>query len=844
MTRKRITVHGLRITRIAPLLYSPLLPLCYNASVIFWPQLITFLTEPPGNIIYHLVTLFALQAVFAISLSQWLRNRQDGDAWRQFMAAGGLIGVRVLLLALALLLAGAETQAALYLPPLEQAFNGVTAVLLVWALVPPSVKQPRLGAVLLWLSLFIIALLTAALTTSWQSVATADAIYGETPQAQLWLGLQAGIYGLGLALTLVNRRSRTTLSPFMMAVLLGTAVAALLVTFSPAPPGEQLLFWLRVGYLVAFPLWAVLVYRQSITPLIAAQHANRPAVRQLTDSLTLSTAVLQTKDTENRAHQSVILIQQMIDAAFVGVGIFPPENRQILYLTSNLPQANANAPRSWQLDLIEWPPFRAAIRKKESVELLPDGQGMRPLQILYEAIQVGPYGAMLVEPMFIGDEAVGMLLLAKPDGRLRWSAREKTITPALAAFAAQALMNSYQSYPVVPPPPPATVLPASDTAVSGRLIALEAERDRLAAELDTTANRASQAEARALVALKRAHDLAQLLEEIERVNRDDRISALEREIETLRESLIEAEDAMAMAAAGEGELSTEWIMLTITRYSGQLEEAQARIATLETELEQREQGTEQELLVALIQELRTPMTSIGGFTDLLLGETLGILGARQRDLLQRIQANARRMGDLLDQMLQLVSSREQPTPTHEEALDVREVIETAVTGVMSQVRDKNLRLDLQIPPTLPPLTMKRHDLQQVLAYLLNNACQAAGNNGRVIISAQAAAIHPPTHANEWLRFLQIKVSDSGSGIAPDDLGAVFVAHHRADAPLIKGLGDTGAGLATAHSLAQANGGRIWVESTPGVGSTFSLLFPLPHPDGEITAPPTNGMVRP
>lgn len=814
----------------------------------FWPQLITSLTEPPGNIIYHLVTLFALQAVFAISLSQWLRNRQDNDAWRHLAAAGFLIAGRVLLLALALLLAEDAGRAAIYLPPLEQALNGVTAVLLVWALTPPAGKQPHLGSVLLLLSLLIIALLTITFIITWQSLAVAGAVYTQTPQALVWLGLQVGVYGVGLALALANGRTRTGLSPFITAVLLATAVTALLITLGPDPDSEQLLSWLRLGYLVAFPLWAVLVYRQSLAPLVAAQQANRPAVRQLTDSLALSTAVLQTIDTENRTYQAVTLIQQMIDAAFVGVGIFSPDNRQILHLTSNLPQAGTDAPKSWQIDLVEWPPFRTAIRKKAGVELLPDGQGMRPLQILYEAIQVGPYGAMLVEPLFVGEEAVGMLLLAKPDGRLRWSAREKAITPALAAFVAQALINTYQR-PATAPPPPATNLPVGDTAVSGtavsgRLIALEAERDRLAAELDTTANRAAQAEARAVVALKRAHDLAQLLEEMERVSRDERISALEQEIATLRESLNEAEDAMALAAASESELSTEWIMLTITRYSGQLEAAQARIATLETALAQQEQGAAAELLVALIQELRTPMTSIGGFTDLLLGETMGILGTRQRDLLQRIQANTRRMGSLLDQMLQLASNREAPAPAHEETLDVREVIETAVTGVMSQVRDKNLRLDMEIPPSLPPLTMKRTDLQQMLAHLLNNACQATGTNGHISITAQAAAIHPPTHTNEWLRFLQVNVTDSGSGIDADDLGAVFVAHHRADAPLIKGLGDTGAGLAMASNLAQANGGRVWVESVPGEGSTFSLLFPLPHPDGANldggTAVPTNG----
>ena len=251
-----------------------------------------------------------------------------------------------------------------------------------------------------------------------------------------------------------------------------------------------------------------------------------------------------------------------------------------------------------------------------------------------------------------------------------------------------------------------------------------------------------------------------------------------------------------------------------------------------------------ELLVALSQELRTPMTSISGFTDLLLGETMGILGTRQRDLVQRVQANSRRMGSLLDQVLQLVANREQATPVYEETVDVQDVIETAVTSMMPQIREKNCRLDMEIADDLPTVTVKQHDLQQIVAHLLGNACQTAGNNGRVTITAQANTVQSPTHADDPLPFLQITINDSGSGILPADLPRVFDARHRADAPLIKGLGDTGAGLSVAHDLAQANGGRIWVNSQIGVGSTFSLLFPLVGEDGSGTAvPPSNGAVK-
>jgi signal transduction histidine kinase len=804
----------------------------------------TSLTEPPGNIIYHLVTLFALQAVFAISLSQWLRDRDNGEAWRGALASGGLVIGRVLLLALGLLLAYNPVQAAVYLPPLEQALNGVTAVFLVWALVLPSPNLPRLGNVLLLLSLVVISLLTFSLTFAWRPLAISGVAYVESSQVIFWLGLQVVIYGLGLSLLLFNRYTRFGLQPFIVGVLLGTAVIALIGVLAGTADATTLLFWTRLGYLVAFPLWAASAYRQSITPLLAAQQANRPATRQLADSLTLSAQLLQAYDTENRTYQAVAMIQQLLDADFVGVGIFPPDNNALINLTSNLPQTGTDAPRSWQLELVDWPPFRTAIRKKGGVELLADGQGTRHLHVLYEAMEVGPFGAMLVEPLFVAEEAVGMLLLAKGDGRLRWSAREKAIAPALAAFVAQALTNSYrQTAAAQQTPLPISTLPLESVAATGRLIALEAERDRLAAELETAVNRANQSEARAVVALRRAHDLAQTLEEMERLSRDERIAELEREITTLRESLAEAEEAMAMAAAGEIGLTTEWVMLTITRYSGQLEEAQARITALETELERREQGTADELLIALIQELRTPMTSMVGFTDLLLGETMGILGSRQRDLLTRIQANTRRMGGLLDQMLQLLVSREHPAPEQAELVDVREAIETAVTAIMPQVRDKNLRLDMDIRENLPALSLKRDDLQQMVVHLLANACQASVQNGRIILTVQANAIQRPDQAQEMLRFLQINVSDSGSGIHPDDLPHVFAAQHRADAPLIQGLGDTGAGLSVAHDLVQANGGRIWVDSTIGRGSTFSLLFPLVG-EIETAVPPANGAVRP
>jgi two-component system phosphate regulon sensor histidine kinase PhoR len=88
---------------------------------------------------------------------------------------------------------------------------------------------------------------------------------------------------------------------------------------------------------------------------------------------------------------------------------------------------------------------------------------------------------------------------------------------------------------------------------------------------------------------------------------------------------------------------------------------------------------------------------------------------------------------------------------------------------------------------------------------------------------------PPSNHNghtEPINFMLLSVSDTGGGINVDDQSRVFAPQHRADDPLIDGLGDTGAGLAVARTLAEANGGRVWIESEPGTGSTLSVLFPI------------------
>ncbi|HIP71689.1 MAG TPA: hypothetical protein EYH05_09875, partial [Anaerolineae bacterium] len=134
-------------------------------------QIGQLLSEPPGNIIYYLVTLLALQAVFGISISQWWRERSNDTALRAAAASGGLVLLRVILLLAGLALLNNPTNAILILPPLEMAANTVTAVLLVWAFVPPARRHPHLNNIILALSLLIIGVMYVFYAVQWRGMA-------------------------------------------------------------------------------------------------------------------------------------------------------------------------------------------------------------------------------------------------------------------------------------------------------------------------------------------------------------------------------------------------------------------------------------------------------------------------------------------------------------------------------------------------------------------------------------------------------------------------------------------------------------------------------------------------
>jgi len=216
-----------------------------------------------------------------------------------------------------------------------------------------------------------------------------------------------------------------------------------------------------------------------------------------------------------------------------------------------------------------------------------------------------------------------------------------------------------------------------------------------------------------------------------------------------------------------------------------------------------------------------------GYTDLLLAETVGILGTLQRKFLERVRAATERLRGLMDDLVQVTSVGSDGLELIQQPVDVSVVIDAAINEVSARMREKNINLRIEIPEELPLLHADREGLQQIIGQLLQNASLVTPVDGTVSLRAGLKK-------EDAGDYLILQVTDEGGGIAAEDLPNVFNRRYRADNVLIQGIGDTGVGLSIARSIVQAHGGRIWVESTLGFSSMFSVLLPVrPSPAKEV-----------
>lgn len=230
-----------------------------------------------------------------------------------------------------------------------------------------------------------------------------------------------------------------------------------------------------------------------------------------------------------------------------------------------------------------------------------------------------------------------------------------------------------------------------------------------------------------------------------------------------------------------------------------------------------------EFLSAVSHELRTPLNAIGGFAQLLLEELPGTLTEAQAEDLRLVQAGARQLLGLINDILDLSMIESGELRLAYGPVDLAEVIHEVVRIHQPQVRGRPVRLSAEVEPELPNVVCDERRLRQILTNLVSNAVKFT-ERGTITVRAAYDGRHDG---------VVIRCIDTGIGIDAADLVQIFEEYRQAGSPKRRTRG-TGLGLAIARRIAIAHGGSLTVESTLGEGSTFTLCLPFDPPHRPAT----------
>lgn len=230
-----------------------------------------------------------------------------------------------------------------------------------------------------------------------------------------------------------------------------------------------------------------------------------------------------------------------------------------------------------------------------------------------------------------------------------------------------------------------------------------------------------------------------------------------------------------------------------------------------------------DFIATLSHEFRTPLTSINMSVDILNQGILGPLNDRQRELISSAREDCFRLTKLARELLQLSKLESGRLELRNEELNICSVIEFSVKPLQLQFNEKNVRLHTDLPPAIGPLLADEQQISWVITNLVTNALKYTDAGGTVTVRAR-----------EEEESILVEVSDTGHGIDRENLERIFDKFVQVKRVSDSTPGSVGLGLAIAKEIVELYGGRIWAESEPGRGSTFSFLIPLKHPHHHIT----------
>jgi signal transduction histidine kinase len=796
-------------------------------------QVLNLLIGPPGNLIYHLVLAFAIISCLQATL---IARRNNASPLINRMVLGLLLlllGQAVLFFSSGLAWQGVLNER-LFLPPLDRAIFLFSLVWVVWLWSFP--RPARLGDMVTGFLNLAVIILFLFTYTGWSAQVANTA--GQASFNNNWLDWVWELSALFIVLTgmavLIFSRPEGWGFGFGMLSLLLTGVIVHLVFMQKT---GDLSGYLRLAQLAAFPILPALLNR--VTP--AAQPKNTPASAE-TASQPRSAERRRYSATPRSVHAWLGLVHEsdpekvvremakavahtmLSDLCYI-IGK-PAYGHVVLQCGYDL--IREEPIEGTMLDQSQLPTLYNAVQRGKPVRVTAEDPQPADLKALAIALGLAETGSIMFLPLGLADKPLGGLLFLSPYSNRQWSPDDQTYLASEIETITRILQRSLTEGEAQHQDNQAM------ETLRSQLDHLREENQNLLSEIGelhkSNGHAAAASAASANVAAAAAapltlpdHDLNALVALQQEAQ--DQIAGLQAENERLNAALRDKGiTVFSPEEFSRVENEMRATLQEIAQLQNELAEANARNLMLQHDAKQaagmgNENGEEHEVVTSLVQEIRQPMSSILGYTDLLLAESVGILGAMQRKFIERVKASAERMRSILDDLIQVTITGQSSAELLPKPVELGSIIDSSVLDTSAQIREKDIALMVDLPEDLPQVYADQDAISQIVVQLLQNAGTATPPEGTITLRARI-------RQDQEYHYLLIQVIDTGGGIHPDDLARVFSRRFRADLPLIQGLGDTGVGLSIAKALAEAHGGRIWVESNLGKNTTMSVLLPV------------------
>jgi len=228
----------------------------------------------------------------------------------------------------------------------------------------------------------------------------------------------------------------------------------------------------------------------------------------------------------------------------------------------------------------------------------------------------------------------------------------------------------------------------------------------------------------------------------------------------------------------------------------------------------------------IAHDLRSPLMNIVGVTEVMIGGMFGSVSKEQKKWLSRLQANGQSLIDLVSDFLDVSKLESGYIEVKRERVDLSDLIQRTIENFRVLAHEKGISISDAVDLSLPTVNVDPRRMDQVLSNLISNAIKFAGDGGETEVGA---ALANATEVKVWVR-------DNGAGIPADEMHELFQKYRQGGNAKCSSQKGTGLGLVICKMIVEAHGGKIWVESEPGHGSTFFFSLPV-TPAGAADATP-------